>query len=63
MTTLVTVEMAIRLTQDQARNLPTVGAIDLFGDTVTEQDAIRALESLARETTRRIALIGTEIDA
>jgi hypothetical protein len=59
--TIVTTEMAVRLTKQQAENIPNVGDIDLFGEVITEQDVVRSLESLARETEKRINLIGKAV--
>lgn len=58
---IVTAEMAVRMTKQQAANIPNVGDIDLFGEVVTEQDVVRSLESLARETEKRINLIGKAV--
>lgn len=61
MQTILTAEIAVRLTKQQAESIPNVGDIDLFGEVVTEADVIRSLQSLARETEKRAANIGKAI--
>ena len=61
METIVTVEMIVKLTKEQANNIPNVGDIDLFGDAAIEADVIKALQGLVRETEKRIKLIGQPV--
>ncbi len=61
METIATVEIIVKLTKEQASNIPNVGDLDLFGEAATEADVIKSLESLVRETKKRIKLIGQAV--
>lgn len=61
MSEIFKIESAVRLTKQQANDIQQVGETDLFGETVTADSVIRSLESLARETTRRVEMIGKPI--